>query len=148
MAGHGRPQSVTPPGQPGGRLDAVDFITRSETAALMHLDKVLSAWEGGIDIIFRGAPTLIVAHAQSDNPRGATTCTIALTYLELAAVSLGLGACWAGYFMRAACEYAPLMTALALPEGHQCFGAMLVGYPRFRYHRLPLRKAPRIAWRL
>jgi nitroreductase len=109
---------------------------------------VLGAWEGGIDIIFRGAPALIVAHAKRDNPRAQTTCTIALAYLELAAVGLGLGSCWAGYFMRAAGEYAPLMKALALPEGHQCFGAMMVGYPKFKYQRLPLRNDPRITWRL
>lgn len=119
-----------------------------ETAVLMHLDKTLASWEGGSDVIFRHAPVVIIAHAAKDNPRGAATCTIALTYLELAAVGLGLGTCWAGYFMRAAGEYAPLMQALALPEGHQCFGAMMVGYPRFNYHRLPLRNEPKITWRL
>ena len=37
--------------------------------------------------------------------------------------------------------------ALSLPEGHQCFGAMMVGCPGFGYHRLPLRKTPDITWR-
>lgn len=119
-----------------------------QTAALMHLDKTLQAWDKGTDVIFRHAPAIIIAHAQAENPRGATTCTIALTYLELAAVGLGLGTCWAGYFMRAAGEYAPLIQALDLPQGHQCFGAMMVGTPKFRYHRLPLRNAPKITWRL
>lgn len=118
-----------------------------ETAALMHLDKTLASWESGHDVVFRHAPAVIVAHAEMDNPRAATSITIALTYLELAAVGLGLGTCWAGYFMRAAGEYAPLMQALALPEGHQCFGAMMVGHPRFKYHRLPLRDEPTITWR-
>jgi nitroreductase/NAD-dependent dihydropyrimidine dehydrogenase PreA subunit len=117
-----------------------------QTAALMHLDKTIEAWDKGTDVIFRHAPTIIIAHAQGENPRGTTTCTIALTYLELAAVGLGLGTCWAGYFMRAAGEYAPLIQALDLPQGHQCFGAMMVGYPKFNYHRLPLRDAPRITW--
>jgi ferredoxin len=61
-----------------------------ETAAAMHLDKTLASWEKGIDIIFRGAPVVIVAHAEEANPRALTTCTIALTYLELAATGLGL----------------------------------------------------------
>ena len=38
--------------------------------------------------------------------------------------------------------------ALALPAGHQCFGAMMVGYPQHRYHRLPTRKTPNITWRM
>ena len=119
-----------------------------ETAADMHLDKTLRCWDAGIDIIFRGAPVVIVAHAASDNSRAQTTSTITLSYLELAATGLGLGTCWAGYFMRAAGEYPPLQHVLALPDGHGCFGAMMVGYPKFKYHRLPMRNEPNIIWRL
>jgi hypothetical protein len=36
----------------------------------------------------------------------------ALTYLELAAYGLGLGACWAGFLTGAATFYAPVMEAL------------------------------------
>jgi nitroreductase len=118
-----------------------------QTAALMHLDKTVMAWDAGIDIIFRDAPVIVIAHAEADNPRAQTTCTIALTYLELAAVGLGLGCCWAGYFMKAAGEYAPLRQALDLPAGHQCFGGMMVGHPKYNYHRLPLRDDPKITWR-
>jgi nitroreductase len=119
-----------------------------ETAAAMHLDKTLANWERGVDIIFRGAPAVIVAHAQEGNFSAPTSCTIALTYLELAATGLGLGGCWAGYFMKAANQYPPLFQALALPEGHRCHGAMMVGYPKLQYHRLPLRNAPAITWRM
>jgi nitroreductase/NAD-dependent dihydropyrimidine dehydrogenase PreA subunit len=119
-----------------------------ETAASMHLDKTLAYWEKGIDIIFRGAPVVIVAHAKEENLRALTSCTIALTYLELAATGFGMGCCWAGYFMKAADDYPPLLQALALPEGHRCYGAMMVGYPKFKYHRLPLRNEPKIMWRM
>lgn len=119
-----------------------------KTAASMHLDKTLAYWEKGIDIIFRGAPVVIVAHAEEENPRALTTCTIAMSYLELAATGLGLGCCWAGYFMKAADEYPPLLQALALPEGHRCYGAMMAGYPKLNYHRLPLRNEPNITWRI
>ena len=30
----------------------------------------------------------------------------------------------------------------------QTYGAMMVGYPKFAYHRLPTRKTPVIDWRL
>jgi nitroreductase len=77
----------------------------------------------------------------------ATDCTIALTYLELAAPSFGLGACWAGYFMAAARHWRPLQEALPLSEGHIVYGAMMVGYPRYRYYRLPLRNEAQVTWR-
>jgi hypothetical protein len=36
---------------------------------------------------------------------------------------------------------------LELPAQHASFGAMMVGYPKFKYQRLPLRNEPKISWR-
>jgi len=118
-----------------------------EIAQPMHFDRVVTAWERGQDRVLRGAPHLIVAHADASHMPAQTDCAIALTYLELAAFALGLGACWAGYFNRAANLYPLLKQELDLPAGHAPFGAMMVGYPTFAYHRIPLRNDPRIRWR-
>lgn len=107
---------------------------------------IVQAWEGGIDIICRDAPALAVAHGPAVYPVMTIDCTIALTYLDLAASALGLGACWAGFFMIAAAHWPPLHEALDLPEGHKPFGAMMVGYPRHDYQRLPARKEASITW--
>jgi nitroreductase len=88
-----------------------------------------------------------VALAPASDPAAPIACTLALAYLELAAPSFGLGCCWAGYLHMAALHWPPLRAALALPEAHQLGGAMLAGEPRYRYHRLPLRKEPDITWR-
>jgi nitroreductase/ferredoxin len=118
-----------------------------EVAGPMHFDRVVQAWERGQDKVLRGAPHIIVAHGLRSLPSAQPACIIALTYLELAATALGLGACWAGYFNAAATFYPPMMEALALPKDHQSFGTMMVGYPKYRYQRLPLRKEPKISWR-
>jgi nitroreductase len=117
-----------------------------EVAEPMHFDRVVTAWESGLDRVLRGAPQLIVAHGQA-LPVAQSACVIALSYLELAAFAQGLGACWAGYFNAAATFYPPLQQVLALPEGHQSYGALMIGYPKFQYHRLPLRNEPKITWR-
>ncbi len=113
----------------------------------MHMDMVVAGYELGMDVICRGAPHLVIAHAPASDLTAQASCTIALTYLELAALPLGLGACWAGFFHAAAGFWPPLQKALGLPEGHTCMGAMMVGYPKYTYHRLPLRKAPKITWK-
>jgi nitroreductase/NAD-dependent dihydropyrimidine dehydrogenase PreA subunit len=118
-----------------------------QIALPMHMDGLLRRWEQGRDVILRDAPVVIVAHAEEGNRMAPAACTIALAYLELAATSMGLGSCWAGYFNAAATTFPPMQKALALPRGHQAFGSMMVGYPRFSYHRLPLRKPPSISWR-
>lgn len=120
---------------------------KPEIALSMNMERAVAGWEAGRDVILRDAPVLIVAHAPKDNLMAPAACTIALTYLELAAVGLKLGCCWAGYFHAAATTFPPMGQALKLPAGHQSFGAMMVGYPKFKYHRLPLRKEPPITWR-
>ncbi len=116
-------------------------------AAPMHLHMIVAGWEVGMDVICRDAPHLILAHGNKSDPTTPVSCTIALTYLELAAQPFGLGACWAGYFNLAATLWPPMQQALGLPPNHGSFGAMLVGYPKFKYHRLPLRNPARITWR-
>ena len=120
---------------------------KASIAKVLHMDRNVSAWEAGVDTVCRGAPHMIVVHALKDEPTAPAACTIALSYLELAAFSFGLGACWAGYFNVAATVWAPMRSALELPEGHISFGAMMLGYPKYRYHRLPIRNEARITWR-
>ncbi|HEY5997956.1 MAG TPA: nitroreductase family protein [bacterium] len=118
-----------------------------EMARGMGLDRVVSAWDAGTDLVCRSAPHLVVAHAPAADVTAPSACTLALAYLELAAPSFGLGACWAGYVHMAALHWPPLQQALALPEKHQFCGAMMIGEPRYRYHRFPLRHEPEITWR-
>jgi nitroreductase len=120
----------------------------SELALSLHMDRTVGRWEDGKDIIFRDAPVVIVAHAAKEDLMAQTSSTIALSYLELAATSMGIGCCWAGYFNAAAVNFPPMIEALRIPGGNQCMGAMMVGYPKYKYHRLPMRKQPEITWRL
>lgn len=113
----------------------------------MHLARVVAAWEAGYDPICRTAPHVIVAHANQKDRTAPAACTIALSYLELAAPSFGLGACWGGFFSAAAQFWPEMQKALELPQGHFSYGAMLLGYPAVKYQRLPLRKQPKITWK-
>ena len=112
-----------------------------------RLDRSVAAWEAGQDPVLRGAPALVVAHAPTTYPLAQVDSTIALTFLDLAAPTAGLGACWAGFFMMAAAQSPPLQELLALPEGHACCGALMIGYPKNAYQRLPARKEAVVSWR-
>ena len=120
---------------------------QSALAVSMNLERVVAAWESGSERICRGAPHIIVAHAPKDSRAAPAACTIALSYLELAAPAFGLGACWGGYFNAAANLWPPMTEALDLPHGHASYGAMMVGYPKYPYHRIPLRNSPTVSWK-
>jgi nitroreductase/NAD-dependent dihydropyrimidine dehydrogenase PreA subunit len=116
-------------------------------ASELLLDRTVGRWDQGADVILRDAPALIVTHAAKDNRIAPMNCVIALTYLELTAFSRGMGCCWAGYLRSASANYAPMAEALGLPEGHQCLGAMMLGYPKFKYKLIPSRKPAKVTWR-
>jgi nitroreductase len=107
---------------------------------------IIAAWEAGRDVICRGAPALVLAHASKEYPAAAVDCTIALSYLDLAAQSHGLGTCWAGFFMIALSHWPALRKELNIPAGSEIFGAMMLGEPMHAYHRLPERNEPEITW--
>lgn len=117
-----------------------------ELAKRMNFERVVIAWEKGIDRVWRSAPHIVLTYAADNDRFAVNSCPTAIAYLELAAPSFGLGTCWGGYFTVAAKNWPPLQEALALPEGHSCTGAVMIGYPLYRYHRLPLRNKPQISW--
>ncbi len=108
---------------------------------------MLKAWERGEDPILRNAPHLIIAHGIANDSAANYSSIIALTTLELAALSFGLGACWAGFLFQAANQYKELYDALNLPPGHLLYGGLMLGYPEFEYVRIPTRRTATVTWR-
>ncbi len=120
------------------------LIRQPEMAKMLHMNRLVKGWEAGIDTINRHAPHLAIVHASGKNRLAQSSAYIALTYLELAAHAQGIGTCWAGYFGMAAEAWEPLQKALPFKEGDAVYGAMMLGYPRFSYYRLPPRPTPEI----
>jgi nitroreductase/NAD-dependent dihydropyrimidine dehydrogenase PreA subunit len=118
-----------------------------DESMVKKMERRIAAWDKGTDSILRGAPHLIAVHSPADLPFAEADCVIALSYLELYAYAKGLGTCWAGYLTAAANFHEPLAQALGLPQGHKCFGAMMLGYPQYKYTRIPKRNAPVVTWR-
>ncbi|MBN1365507.1 MAG: nitroreductase family protein [Syntrophaceae bacterium] len=104
-------------------------------------------WENGESPILRNAPALIVVHADKSWPFSCEDCTLSLSYLDLFTSALDLGACWAGHFYYAANRYPPLTQVLEIPSQNWVYGALVVGYPRPRFFRMPLRRPPRVTWK-
>nr|WP_320132041.1 nitroreductase family protein [uncultured Holophaga sp.] len=88
----------------------------------------------GIDILFRGAPHLLVVSAPPHVSTPQQDVDLALATFELLAQSAGLGTVWSG-FACYALETAPeLKTLLGLPRDHAYY-AMPFGLPAVRHPR-------------
>ena len=101
---------------------------------------VVRNWEKGLDKILHGAPHVAVAHAPEDGFNPAEDCSLAAAYLELAAYAHGVGACWAGFLMEVAEGCCAIREILGIPEGHGVYAALMLGYPKYRYKRIPKRR--------
>jgi nitroreductase/formate hydrogenlyase subunit 6/NADH:ubiquinone oxidoreductase subunit I len=120
--------------------------TQPDLAAMLQLPAIVEAYHNGVDLILRGAPHLVLATADKGSRMAQVTTYLALEYVELYATSLGLGSCWAGYVQICAQQYPAFATSLHLPVDKMITGAMMVGYPKHTYYRLPERDQLPITW--
>ena len=128
-------------------LDAKFHHADPAGATSLKLPRTVQLWEKGLYKTLRNAPHLFIVHVDESWPFGPEDTALALSYVELFAPTLGLGATWSGYFYKAYNVYPPLAEAVPVPRGRKVVGAMMVGRPKFKYHRLPLRNRPKIEWR-
>lgn len=119
---------------------------KTKRAPLPYMPGIIAAWDVGYDAILRDAPALVVAHASKEANNGMVDLTLALSYLDLAAPAMGLGTCWAGLLQGALLASPDLKQKLGVPAEHPYHYPMMLGYPKFKYHRLPERKPPKITW--
>ena len=114
--------------------------------AVNALPRYIELLDKGGDVVLRGAPHVVMAHAPASYGFAETDCVIALSYLELAAAARGLGTCWAGILTRAAQNDAATAQALGVPEGHKVFGGLMLGRPKYRYRLVPPRNPVNVRW--
>ncbi|HOW42417.1 MAG TPA: nitroreductase family protein [Candidatus Omnitrophota bacterium] len=123
------------------------IAAKSPMAESLRFDRLVAAREQSKDLICRNAPCMIIAYGLKDDPMVPQSCTIAATYLELAAFGSGLGACWAGYVNMAVNMSEVARKFVGISAHAQAGAAMMVGYPEYRYSRIPARNPARIIWK-
>ncbi len=115
-------------------------------AKAYNLQKLIEEESKTHDRIFRGAPALVIAYAPKQYPIAAVDSAIALTFIDTAAPSAGLGCCWVGFLMIAANQWKPISDILKISEEDTMCGALMLGYPAERYYKIPPRKEAHISW--
>ena len=127
-------------------LDWMRWTVEQRRSTVFNMAEMKKAQEKSMKELLRGAPTLVIAHAARNIRIASVDCVIALTYLELAAKSQGLGSCWAGLVDAMTSSFPPMQELLSLPPGQKAHGSVMLGYPNYHYTRIPQRNTPRIIW--
>ena len=107
---------------------------------------VIAAWkESGKDILFRGAPHLLIVSADKECAAPLQDPIIALSTFDLYAQASGIGTVWNGLATLVISELVPsLKKRLGIPENYEIGYAMGFGLPALNYKRTIERNAPRI----
>lgn len=112
--------------------------------------EALNMYREGKDMITYNAPAAIFIHAPVVSSTPQIDCAAACLQIQLYAEANGLGTCWNGLIQGAASgEYLKgfkkLKQFLKIPDGHECYAAMTIGFPSVALHSIPERKTE-ITW--
>ena len=92
--------------------------------------------EEQIDVLFRGAPHLLIASVPANVPTPLPDCVIALSYFELFAQANGVGTVWDGLAKWAINDLVPTARrTLGIPDDHLIGYVMAFGPPAVHYSR-------------
>lgn len=120
----------------------VDWFRPVET--FHHITKM---WDMGVDVVHRGAPCLLIAYTDPDAMWGDIDATIAVETLDLGATAMGLGACWAGFFIVGARNNPKINERLGLPGDRTIRAALMLGEVGDEsYSRVPFRPEVDVRW--
>ncbi|MGE5398009.1 MAG: nitroreductase family protein [Chitinophagales bacterium] len=123
-----------------------DFSTIKNHAIPLLQKRLPVMKKSGGDEITWGAPALMFFHAKKLAECHTIDACIALTYAFLSAHALGLGVTVSGLLPPAVNQTSELRNMLGIPKDHEVVSAMMLGYPRYRYHRGIRRPLASVNW--
>lgn len=91
------------------------------------------------NFFFKKAPLVIVVSGV-----GTQNASLASSYMEIMANSLGLGVLYSGFFVICSKLNPKIRSLMKLPKGHTAVSCMIIGYPDVKYHRIAPRKKLRV----
>ncbi len=106
-------------------------------AGMERFADIVRQWvEDGVDVLFRGAPHLIIASAPAGIATPLPDCLIALSTFDLLAQAYGVGTLWDGLATYAIRDLVPeVWHTLGIPDDHLFGYVMLFGYADVTYPR-------------
>ncbi len=97
-------------------------------------------------MIFRNAPIVIVIHGLRTNLLARANAWVAVRNMETMAKTMDLGTCLVGFLSIAAHFAKEIGKSLEIPDSHNIYSAIMVGYPKHEYKKTVPRKEREVRW--
>jgi len=98
------------------------------------------------DRITRGAPALMVFHAEKGSEEHTHNALIYATYVMFAMHSIGLGATINGIVPAAINKVNGIRKVFNIPDNHEAVISIMFGYPKYKYNKIVKRESKKINW--
>ena len=96
--------------------------------------------EGKSNEILRDCPALMLFHSPISEPMGSENCLIAAFHAIMMAEVLDVGSCL-NDLIPPACNRVPeIRNLLGLPDDHEVYASITMGYSKYQFKRIPPRK--------
>ena len=108
--------------------------------------RLVIARDSGLDPIFHQAPAVIIFHSPALTSTPKDNCVIAAHTMALTARTMGLESCYIGLFEGAFWGSHAIRDNLNLPDGHNVYSVLILGYPLFKFRTVIDRKEIMTRW--
>lgn len=105
----------------------------------------VEAHAAGRDLIFRGAPVVVLFCGEPTKALAPTNAQLAIENAIIAADAAGLGSVYCGVATAAAERDERFLTAGRVSAGLKIYGILAIGYPKVKPTRW-IERPPRISW--
>lgn len=120
---------------------------KSAVGMLESFEHVAAAARQGKDKVLRGAPCLLLFHADPGLAYPDKSAQLAVQNASLMCEVLGLSSFYTGYLI-GACEHDKgMLRLLQIPLGHRVYGGLAIGYSRFSFNQWADKQAAQVDWR-
>ncbi|MGD0230978.1 MAG: nitroreductase family protein [Syntrophorhabdales bacterium] len=132
----------------GQRLARIRYGEETVRQSMLYHERFKAARDSGDSggLIFRNAPVVIAVHGQRTNRSVHENCAIATRNMEMIAMSLGLGTCWAGFLLVAAGLTKKIARRLGVSDDRNVYSAIMLGYPTHVYRKTVPRRQREVRW--
>jgi nitroreductase/Pyruvate/2-oxoacid:ferredoxin oxidoreductase delta subunit len=121
-------------------------LAESAIDSMPDFKRIVAAAGENKDLILHGAPCLILFHAARNVSFANANANLALQNATLVSQGLGLGSFYTGYVVVACERDGSIPRLLSLPNNHQVYAGLALGYPRLQFTNWIQRRPPRIQW--
>ena len=121
-------------------------MTKIALELLPSLEMLVDTTRNEKDMILFNAPCLILFHAEDSALFAEVNANLALQNASLVSHALGLGSMYSGLIVRVAHVDRSISELLSIPDNHQIYAALTLGYPKIKYKYWIERKTPRVRW--